>query len=73
MSDFGPTCTPKCSSDEREQQGEDTRDREDRGQPLLGDILCSLPSRTGQCDAAKLVYEICTYRRSYEPQYDRYH
>jgi hypothetical protein len=73
LSDSGPTGAPKCSSDEREQQGEDARDREDGAQPLLGDILCSLTGRTRQCDAAKLVYETCAHRRSDEPQYNRYH
>ena len=73
LSDSGPTCTPKCSSDEREQEGEDARDREDRGQPLLRDVLRSLPGRTGQCDAAKLVYETCAHRCSDERQYNRYH
>ena len=39
---------------------------------MLRDVLRSLPGRTRQCDAAKLVYETCAHRRSYERQYDRY-
>src|SRR5215213_11144012 len=73
LSDSGPTCAPKCSSDEREQEGEDARDRKYGGQPLLRDVLRSLPGRTGQCDAAKLVYETCTHRYPNERQYNRYH
>jgi hypothetical protein len=73
LSDSGPTCSPKCPSDEREQKGKDAREREDSAYPLLGYILRNLTSRTRQCDAAKLVNEICANRCSYEPQYDRYH
>src|SRR5215212_247721 len=72
LSDSGPTCSSKCSSDERKQQGEEARDREDRSQPLLRDILRSLTGQSGQCDAAKLVYETCAHRRSYQSQYDGY-
>src|SRR5215208_6865608 len=73
LSDSGPARTPKCSSDEREQEGKDARDRENGAHPLLGDVLRSLTGRSGQCDAAKLIYEIRAHRRSYERQYDRYH
>ena len=40
---------------------------------MLRDVLRSLPGRTRQCNAAKLVYETCTHRCSYERQYNRYH
>src|SRR5215213_10231181 len=73
LSDSGPTCSPKCSSDEWEQQSEDARDREDGAQPLLGDILRNLTGRTGQCNAAKLIYETCAHRCPNERQYKRYH
>ena len=73
LSDSGPTCSPKCPSDEREQKGKDAREREDSAYPLLGYILRNLTSRTRQCDAAKLVYETRAYNRSYERQYDRDH
>src|SRR5918994_6076790 len=73
LSDSGSTCSPECPSDEREQQGQDARDRENGSQPLLRDVLCSLAGRSGQCDAPKLVHETCTHRCSYECQYNRYH
>jgi hypothetical protein len=73
LSDFGPACAPEYPSDKREQQGKDARDRQDRSQPLLRDVLRGFAGRTGQCDAAKLVYETRSHRRSYERQYDRYH
>src|SRR5215208_785259 len=73
LSDFRPACAPKRPSDERKQQGKDARDRENCSQPLLRDVLRSLPSRTWQCDAAKLVYETCAHSGSYERQYNRDH
>ena len=49
-----PASTVQSPSDEWEQEGEYARDREDRGQSLLVDVLRGFAGRTGQRPADSL-------------------
>src|SRR5215211_3694147 len=69
--DAGPACPAQSSTDEREEQRQDARDRKYRAQALLRDILCGFASRTGQRYTRKLVDEARAHRRSYDGQDDR--
>src|SRR5918997_5414409 len=62
------------SADEREEQGEEARDREDRPQPLLrGSLLGALLRPLGQGDARELVYKAHSYEPTHYRQHNRDH
>src|SRR5215211_4260565 len=52
-----PRVRPEGPTDEREEQREDARDREDRTQTLLRDVLRDPAGRTRQRHAGELIYE----------------